>query len=182
MFKKERKSINFLEPITTPGDVLGNAYIWLFNIGKYLLLVVEIIVLGVFFARFILDKQNNDLTESINDKVVLLSNDAWKQNAVRFENFQTLLVDVKKVREGQELQSTTVSEILSGVPAALHLESFSIAKGRVSLHIVSTSLGTIKNYEFALKQNINYENVTFNITKKAETYEVRVSFQIKDNA
>ena len=79
MFDKERKSINFLDPIITSSDVLGNAYIWLFNIGKYLLVAVEIIVLGVFFARFVLDKKNNDLTESVNDKVVLLSNEAWSQ-------------------------------------------------------------------------------------------------------
>ena len=61
MFQKEKKSINFLDPVTTSEDVLGNAYVWLFNIGKYLLLVVEMIVLGVFFARFTLDKKNNDL-------------------------------------------------------------------------------------------------------------------------
>ena len=34
MFEKEKKSINFLEPIITQGDVWGNAYIWLFKIGK----------------------------------------------------------------------------------------------------------------------------------------------------
>lgn len=180
MFNKEKKAINFLDPMTTSGDVWGNAYIWLFNIGKYLLLVVELVVLGVFFARFTLDKKNNDLTESINDKVVLLSNQAWTQNSVKFENYQKLLTDVGKTREGQELKSSTVSEILSGVPSALHLESFSLNGNKVGLHVVSTSLGTIKSYEFSLKQNINYKNVIFNITKKAETYEVRISFEIKE--
>jgi len=178
MFGKERKSINLLDPIIASGDVWNNAYIWLFNVGKYLLLVVEIIVLGVFFARFILDEKNNDLTESINDKVVLLSNEAWTQNTTKFENFQGLLVDVGKVREGQEIQSSIVSEVLSGVPSILHLETFSLVDNRLSLHIVSTSLSTIKSYEFSLKQNINYENVTFNITKKAGRYEVNISFQI----
>ena len=175
---KERKSINFLDPVITSKDVLGNAYIWLFNIGKYLLLIVEIIVLGVFFARFILDKKNNDLTESVNDKVMLLSNEAWTQNAAKFENLQKLLVDIKKVREGQELKSSTVSEILSGVPTALHIETFSLSGNRVSLHIVSNSLSTIEDYEFSLKQNLKYSDVTFNIAKKAETYEVRVSFKV----
>ena len=180
MFDKEKKSINFLNPIVQEGDLWSNAYVWLFNIGKYLLLFVEVIVLGVFFARFVLDKSNNDLTETINDKVVLLSNEAWMQNSAKFENFQRLLVDVGKVREGQELKSSTVSEILSGIPTVLHLETFSYSAGRVSLHITSTSLGTIKNYEFSLKQNISYSDVTFNITKKSEVYEVRVSFQIKE--
>ena len=180
MFDKERQSINFLNPIITSSDVWGNAYAWLFNIGKYLLVTVEVIVLGVFFARFILDKQNNDLTESVNDKVVLLSNEAWIQNTVKFENFQRLVVDVSKIRENQGLKSSTVSEILSGIPSALHLENFSLTGNKASLHILATSLGTIKNYEFALKQNISYKEVMFNITKKAETYEVRVSFKIEE--
>lgn len=180
MFDKERQSINFLDPIITSSDVWSNAYTWLFNIGKYLLITVEIIVLGVFFARFVLDKKNNDLTESVNDKVVLLSNEAWTENTIKFENFQRLLVDVSKVRENQELKSSTVSEILSGLPSALHLETFSLVGNRASLHILATSLGTIKNYEFALKQNIKYKDVTFNITKKSEEYEVRVSFKIEE--
>jgi len=181
MFNEKRKSINFLDPVASPGDVWENAYVWLFNIGKYLLLVVEIVVLGVFFARFILDRTNNDLTESINDKVTLLSNEAWTQNAVKFENYQKLLIDAKRIREGQEQKSSIVSEILSGVPSALHLKTFSLSERRVSLHIVSSSLGTVKNYEFALKQNIKYSDVSFNITKKSETYEVRVSFQVKES-
>ncbi len=180
MFQKENKTINFLNPIVTSEDVLGNAYIWLFRIGKYLLLAVEIVVLIVFFARFILDKRNNDLTESINAKVELLSNEAWKQNSVRFENLQKLLIDAGTVRENQEMRSSDVSEILSGIPTSLVLSSFSMQGDQVSLHVTSSSLDIVNDYEFSLKQNPNYSDVTFNITKKSESYEVRVSFSINE--
>ena len=145
------------------------------------MLVVEIAVLIVFFARFILDKQNNDLTESINDKVVLLSNAAWTQNAARFENIQELLTDIGDIREGQEIRSSEVSEVLSGIPTSLTLDTFSLVENQVSLHLVSSSLETINSYEFSLKQNTSYTDASFNITKKAESYEVRVSFDIEEN-
>lgn len=180
MFKKDKKSINFLEPVITSSDVLGNAYIWLFKIGKYLLLSVEMVVLMVFFARFILDKQNNDLTESINDKVALLSNTAWTRNAVRFENFQELLVDISKVREGQDVRSSVVSEILSGIPSELTLNSFSLVNDQVSLYLASSSLEPVNNYEFSLKQSQKYTDVSFSISEKDGIYEVRVTFNLSE--
>ena len=103
---KQPQSINFLEPVYSPTDVWSNAYIWLVNVGKYLLIFVEIIVLGVFASRFFLDKTNNDLTDSINNNVSMLSNDSWKQNAILYENYQTLFVDVKKIKE--ELKGTSI--------------------------------------------------------------------------
>ena len=121
MFKSEKqpKSIDFLQPVYSPTDIWSNAYIWLTEVGKYLLIAVEVVVLGVFLSRFILDKRNNDLTEEVNSKVTLLSNDTWKGNAMLFDNYQSLLLDVKKVREEQEINSTTISELINGVPSSL---------------------------------------------------------------
>ena len=67
MFQSEKQpqSINFLEAIYSPSDVWSNAYVWLVNIGKYMLIAVEVVVLGVFFSRFVLDRKNNDLTEEV---------------------------------------------------------------------------------------------------------------------
>ena len=52
--KKQPKAINLLDPVYSPHDTFSKAYDWMVNIGKYLLIFVEIIVLGVFFSRFIL--------------------------------------------------------------------------------------------------------------------------------
>lgn len=180
MFQKEKqpKSINFLDTLYASSDIWSNAYIWLVNIGKYLLIAVQVVALGVFFSRFILDRRNNDLTEEINSKVVLLSNESWRRNAILFDNYQTLFSDIKAVREGQDTNSSIISELLSGVPGTLDLHSFGYRDGSVSLRLSSLSLEPIKNYESALKNNPDYNNVRFTITKEQAIINVGVSFDL----
>ena len=180
MFQSEKQpqSINFLEAIYSPSDVWSNAYVWLVNIGKYMLIAVEVVVLGVFFSRFVLDRKNNDLTEEVNNKVVLLSNENWKKNSILFENYQALFLDAKKIREGQSINSTIVSELISGIPSSLNLENLSYNEGRVSFYLTTSNLDAVKNYESALKNNPNYYDVKFSISKDKSDVSVRVSFNL----
>jgi hypothetical protein len=175
---KQPKSINFLDALNSPSDVWSNLYVWLVNIGKYMLIFVELIVLAVFFTRFVVDKRNNDLTEDINDKVILLSNETWKKNAVVFANYQDLLLDAKKINSGQDINSTKISELISGIPSSLNLENFSYSEGNISFHIVTANLDAVKNYESALKNNPNYHNVKFSISKDSSEVSVRVTFSL----
>jgi len=176
--KEQPKSINFLETLYASSDIWNNAYVWLVNVGKYLLIAVEVVVLGVFFSRFVLDRKSNDLTEEVNNKVVLLSNENWKKDAILFDNYQILLTNVKEIKKGQDLNSDEISELISGVPASFNLQSFSYDQGRVSLHITSSNLDTVKNYESALKGNPDYYDVRFTITKEDAEISVRVTFNL----
>lgn len=180
MFKqnKQPQSIDFLQPVYSPTDVWSTAYIWMTNIGKYLLIVVEVLVLGVFFSRFILDKQNNDLTEDVNAKVTLLSNTTWQKNAAIYESYQTLLSDVKLVSVKQNINSTEISELMSGIPTSLHVVNFSYTATKVSLRITASSLDAVKNYESALKNNPNYTDVKFTISKEEEIINVNINFSL----
>lgn len=182
MFRKNKdpQSINFLDTIYANTDIWGNMYLWLVNIGKYLLIGVQIVVLGVFFSRFILDRRNNDLAKEINNKVVLLSNESWQRNATLFENYQTLFSDVALIRDGQEIHSDRVSQLLSGIPRTLNLRSFSYLEGRVSLNISSISMDPVRSYETALKNDPDLEDVRFRITKDEATINVGVSFNLKE--
>jgi hypothetical protein len=180
MFQREKqpKSINFLETLYDPTDFWSNAYIWLVSIGKYLLIGVQVIVLGVFFARFILDGKNKDLTEEINNKVVLLSNDTWKRNAFLFENYQVLLGVIRNIREGQTINSLQIRELINGIPSSLDLEGLSFSERRVSLRLSSNNLNSVRDYESALKNNPMYEDVKFSITKEDAEISVGVSFYL----
>jgi len=180
--EKQPKSINFLEAVYSPNDIWSSAYLWLTEVGKYLLIFVEVVVLGVFFSRFILDRQNNDLTEQVNSQVILLSNDNWKKNAILFENYQNLFSDIRKVRMEQNINSLVISELISGIPSSLNLESFSYNGNRVSFQISASSLETITNYETALKNNSDYYDVKFSINKDSTEINVVVSFGLISSA
>jgi hypothetical protein len=180
MFKRDQqpKSVNFLDAIYLPNDIFANAYVWLVEVGKYLLIFVQIVVLGVFFWRFFVDRTNNDLTEEINNKVVLLSNETWRKNAILFGNYQTLLEDIKIVRNEQEVNSTKVSELINGVPPMLSLQSFSYNEGTVSFLLKTFNLDAVNNFETTLKNNPDYHDIRFSISKEDVDIDVRISFNL----
>lgn len=175
---KQPKSINLLQPVYSATDVVSTVYTWLTTIGKYLLIVVELVVLGVFFSRFILDERNNDLTEEIKSQVALLNDSTWKKNNKIYTNYQTLLSDVEIVRMGQRFNSEIVSEVTSSVPSTIILKSFSLNGDRVSLSLIALNLEDINIYETALKSSTRYSDVSFNIKKEDGEIKVGVTFNI----
>ncbi len=182
MFKRNRepKSINFLEPINTPSDVWAGTVNWLSNVGKTLLIIVEIVVIAAFFSRFILDRKNNDLADEVNSLVTVLDNSAWRQNSIKYDNLQKLLTDIALVERGQKLNSTVVSEITSSIPSSLNVKNLSFNGDRVSISIETTNFAALKEYEDSLKNNTYYSDVKFNISKSDSDLDVSVSFILSE--
>jgi hypothetical protein len=178
---KKQQGINLLDPINPPKDIWTTIYTWVFKVGRYLLVSIEIILLGVFFARFVLDEVNNKLTKSINDKVGVLSNKEFRAEEIRFRNLGNLFLDINNLRVNQPINSEIISEVTSGIPYSLTLKSFSYNSNRVSLSIISTDLTAVKNYEFSLRQNPKYSNVSITINKNGTNnslLNVTISFNI----
>lgn len=141
-------------------------------------MVVEAIVLVAFGYRLVMDGKNNDLTSQINDQVKTLENNTWKKSAIKYQNLQYLLTDIKAVKEGQDINSNLISEIINGVPITLMVESISINKGKVSLSIKTTDFKALRSYEEGLKNNSSYSDVRVNIDLKGVEYDVSISFQV----
>jgi len=160
-----RNTINLLDPIGVPSDTWTSLYNWVFRVGRYLLLSIEIVVLTVFFARFFQDKKNNDLTEEINDKVQILSNQTFRADEIRYGNLHLLFNDVLKLEEIQEINSSEIAQITSGIPAELTLDKFTYNKKKVSMVLLSSSLDKVKDYEFSLRQNPKYSNISVTLSK-----------------
>lgn len=179
--KKNKNSIDLLDPIYSENDAFTKAYEWMVNIGRYLLIFVELIVLGVFFSRFILDKQNNDLSEEVEGQIQLLRTEPWVSNNVLYSRYQKLLKDVKIVKDGQQINSSIVSEIISGIPITLTLKGFSLNDMKVNMTLGANSLEEVKIYESALKENERYSDVSFNIQKEDAEISIGVSFNIVSN-
>jgi len=183
MFNKspEAKSINFLEPVNQDSEMLAGAISWISTVGKNLLIVVEIIVLIAFGARFFMDERSNDLTEEVNAQVSVLENDTWKQSSIKYDNLQNLLFDVKNIETGQKINSSVVSEIISNIPMTINLESFTFNGSRVSLALTTPNFKALKDYEDSLKNNSYYSEVRFNIDKANDELEVNVNFLINES-
>lgn len=180
MFKTndQTKSIDFLQPVGQSDGVLQTSFSWLTSIGKWMLMIVQFLVLAAFGYRLVMDGKNNDLTSQINDQVKTLENDTWKKSAIKYQNYQYLLTDVKSISEGQEINSNLISEIINGVPLTLSVENISIGRNTISLSIITTDFKALRSYEESLKNNSNYSEVKVNIELKESEYHVNINFKV----
>ncbi len=176
--KDQTKSINFLTPVGGSDSVGRTSFYWLTTVGKYMLIVVQAIVLAAFGFRLVRDGRNNDLADEINRQVGVLENDTWKKNVIKYENIQSLLGDIKEIKDNQDINSNLISEIISGIPVTINAESVSISGNRISLSLKTVDFQALKGYEDSLKNNTYYSDVKFNITLQGGEYEVGVSFLV----
>ncbi|HVX92561.1 MAG TPA: hypothetical protein VHA74_00415 [Candidatus Dojkabacteria bacterium] len=181
MPKTQKRTINLLEPIGQPSDAWTAIYNWVLNVGRYLMLSIEILVLAVFFSRFILDRQNNDLTNQINDNVTILSNQQFRNQEVFFQNLNSLFFDITTIKSQQPLNSNEISSVLSSIPSGLKVDNFTFDNNRISMNVSGTDITVIKNYEFSLRQNPQYGSVAFTVSRSglnSSLYTVSISFNI----
>jgi hypothetical protein len=179
----KKQGINLLDPINPPMDLWTSVYNWVFKVGRYLLVGIEVLLLGVFFTRFVVDETNNNLTKKINDKVAVLSNTEFRSQEVNFKNLSSLFLDINELQAKQVINSSLISEIVSSIPSELTVRSFGFGNNRVSLSVLATDLTVVKNYEFSLRQNPQYSNVVITISKSGasgSTLSVTISFNIKE--
>lgn len=182
---KVPKTINLLEPVNPPEDVWESIYDWLFNVGKYLLISVEIVVLLVFFSRFVIDRKNNDLTDEINSQVDVLSNTYYRLAEIKFNNLHTLFGDLKTLDEDQEINSAYISSVQESIPSDLELQRFSYSKGQVSMAFIADNFEEVQSYESSLRNNQLYQNIQVTLSKSGEgssKIDFAVTFQIKSSS
>ena len=174
--KDQKKSINFLQPLGDSDGVIQTSFSWLTTVGKWMLMVDEVVVLGAFGYRLVMDGKNNDLTDQINDQVKTLENETWKKSSIKYQNLQSVLGDIDTAKENQDLNSKLISEVINGIPLTLDLQSISVNSGKVSLSIKTSDFKALRNYEDTLKNNSSYSEVKVNIKLEGTEYQVSINF------
>lgn len=182
MTKEIPQSINLLTPVNTPEDTWERLYDWLFSVGKYILIGVQIVVLSVFVARFLYDRRNNDLTQEVNSLSATLADDFFRNSEIRYNNWHRLFNDMNIISEEQPINSTVVASVIESVPSDVQLLDISYISGRVSMNLTAGDFQAIQRYESLLKKNSNYDQQSLKVTlNKSGTEESNIDFSIAFN-
>lgn len=175
------KSINLLNPVSAPDDVFSNVYDWIYKVGRYVLVLIEVVVLAVFFSRFYFDRINNDLTDGINAQVALLSQPAYRTNEEKIVALNTLLSDIKTTSVEQSLNSKVINSVKENIPPNIVLKTFVFSDNTFNLTYEANDFNSIKDYEFIIRQNSNFTNVNLFLTKDSSgggKIDFTISFQL----
>ncbi|GAB4157364.1 MAG: hypothetical protein Fur003_1100 [Candidatus Dojkabacteria bacterium] len=173
------KTINLLTPVSRPNDTWSKMYDWIFSLGKYLLVGVQLVVLGVFFSRFWIDKTNNDLTEQINEQVGILNLPLLKQSEIRYNNYHTLLEDIGNISNKQLINSTILGSVVETIPSEILLERITFNVDSVNMTLSAPSLAAIDKYEDSLSTSPLFKDVFVNLKKTASSSSIEFTVSLK---
>jgi hypothetical protein len=68
-----KKEISLLPDKDNPNSLSGRILSWISNVGRYVIVFTELIIIGIFFSRFSLDRTNSDISEAIRQKESMLN-------------------------------------------------------------------------------------------------------------
>lgn len=177
MAKPLPRSLNLLQPSEKPTSTWDRIYVWVFTVGRYLIIVVELIVLVAFVARFALDRRNNDLTDEITVKMEML--DAQKETEQELRRVQSTLDNLSRMLDEQEKLSPQLETVLKEIPSSLTIETFALSQRAINLSGIAPTYEDLKEFEETLRKNEDYENVNLTLTKGGnETADVNFEISV----
>ncbi|AKM79777.1 MAG: hypothetical protein UX85_C0001G0065 [Candidatus Beckwithbacteria bacterium GW2011_GWB1_47_15] len=109
--------INLLPKERWETGVLGKLLKWALNIGRYVVVFTELVVIGAFLYRFGLDRQLTDLKEEIGQKQALV--ESFGDFEAKFRDLQEKLKIVKEIEGGQ----VKADQVLDGVSQITPLDT-----------------------------------------------------------
>ena len=164
---KINASFNLLKPTRKPLAPIEKVYTWALTIGRYLIIGVELVVLTAFAARFKLDYDISDLTDSIEDKAILVSGYGAKE-----DRYRELIAKTEFYENAQKYQ-TTISDDIQHIEtlASTHvtITAWTYGSNQLSLSGVADTLDKLAQFEASLEK----ETQEYHVQHPLETVPVR---------
>lgn len=135
--------------------------------------MTELIVLGVFFVKILLDQKIVDLKETIDQKnQIIIAAAPLIQNNNRMAKE---IIEIEKLLFSQKTTYELFTTVLDNVPPSVGLSNFSLKKNIVNLTGATYNAVDIKKYEKRLKKLLGENTVVIKqITIDAGKYTFNV--------
>ncbi|OGK22316.1 hypothetical protein A2866_05380 [Candidatus Roizmanbacteria bacterium RIFCSPHIGHO2_01_FULL_39_8] len=140
------------------------------NYLRYILVITQIVVIGVFFYRFKVDQEIVDLQDTIDQKkeIVLVSQPMIKlakQNSFK-------LGQVEDIVKKQKNFLNSIDYVLSIFPEKFLLSSFSLAEENISMTGTTQDISNVNLFLNRLRKEAKFSKIELqNITKKDAGFE-----------
>lgn len=150
--KKKKKEINLLVKTEEHLSISTQFLDWALTYGRYIIIIIQIVVLSVFFLRFKLDRDRTDLKETVSQKRALVESITDVEDEIR--RVQKRLTDIKLISANQDSYSRLINFLEKNTPVETTYTLLSFSSDQVRFTAVSRDLKTF-NYLLRQLQNEN---------------------------
>ena len=130
---------------------------WSAKIGRVIIVVTELIVLAVFFARFKLDRDLLDLSNSVKTKLEVLA--TTKSFEKDFRDVQERLEIIREIHDEKTILSVSLNEIIIRIPQEILLDHLAIEKNKATFSAKAPSGTAFAKLIHEIKKMENVEEI-----------------------
>lgn len=126
-----KDKINLLPKDQFENTPLGKFIDWAINVGRWIVVFTELIVICAFLSRFYFDTELSNLFDKIRIKKTMIeANTVFEDN---FRQTQDKIKMVKNLLSGENVPSTLFTDIAKIMPLDLTFKNISVSNGKVSM-------------------------------------------------
>lgn len=177
-----KKEISLLPQAENPNSFSARFFKWLTTVGRWVIIVTELVVVSAFLSRFWLDRKNSDLSEIIRQQEAILT--STKYFEAEYASFQERLKTIKEYYSNQPEYNQHLSSLIDSTPHDLIYNSLTIENDKELKQV--TAVASIMAYredsivDFISNLMINPGIDTVEINKiekkpKENTYSLSIS-------
>lgn len=174
-----KKDVNLLPVSDFEKSFLGKTFLWFVNIGRYIVIATELIVIVAFFSRFKLDKDLADINDSIKQNQAVLS--SYQELETNFRLLQAQLNIIGSLEKSQLNASERMSLISRIMPPDIYLTNFDLDRINMSFEGVALSDVSLAGFLSSLSKTERFTdiNLTHLNTSGAQKAEIKFGIILK---
>lgn len=154
--------LDLLHPQSNPERIFVKATKWALSTGRYIVIFVELIVLGAFIARFKLDADLANYKENIEQQIPYL--ESLKADEVLIRQTQKQLATIRELRSSSYNYAPLFKAVSDQTPQGVILSDVSLEESKGAMGLKLSGSAQNNNELATLLFGLRGSNVFSNIT------------------
>ncbi len=156
-----RIHLNLLKPQGNPEKIYSKVMKWLLSTGRYLIVIVELLVLAAFVSRFKFDADLQSLKEQIDQQIPFI--ESQKNDEILIRQTQAQLSTIKNLKVSEPNYSSILKKIADQTPQNIKISNITLNKdnSKLSFKIVGSSRNNndLANLILGLKSETEFSEI-----------------------
>lgn len=164
-----KKEISLLPEAENPNSFGAVFFKWLTTVGRWIIVITELIVILAFISRFWLDRKNSDLSEIVRQQQSILESTKYFES--EYTSFQERLSNIKEAYASQPKYDKYLLSLIKSTPQDLVYDTISTQKNSnneiiTTASLISSNEESIVNFVSNLMLNPDIKTVEINKIEK----------------
>ena len=182
-----KKELSLLPDSENPNSFGARAIKWLTTVGRWVIVLTELVVVSAFISRFWLDRKNSDLSETIRQQQAIL--ETTQPFESEFKSFQQRLNFIDNFYKNNSSYVQKINSIINSTPDGLIYQNLSFKKDKennkisADASLIAFNESSIVTFVNNLTLNPDIEAIKINQIKKKQqenNYSITISVIFKN--